>query len=80
MRGDIKHSSSAMNNAGLKGIIVSADDAMFTAMQLTPLSGKTNKVAARFIEASIPEAPTGELVSNNSTSVKKPQQLATTTN
>ena len=43
MRGDIKHSSSAMNKAGLKGIIVSADDAIFTAMQLTPLSGKLMK-------------------------------------
>ena len=52
---------------------------MFTAMQLTPLSGKTNKVAARILEASIPEAPTGELVSDNSTSVEKSQQLATTT-
>ena len=77
-RGDIKRSSTAMNKAGLKGIIVSADDTMFTAMRLTPLSGKTNKVQQRILEASIPEAPTGEL-SDNSTSVKKSQQVATTT-
>ena len=31
MMGDIKRSSSAMNKAGLKGTIVSADDTMFTA-------------------------------------------------
>jgi hypothetical protein len=68
-----------MNKAGLKGIIVSADDDMFTAMQLTPLSGRTNKVAARLLEASIPEAPTGDLVSKNSTSVEKSQQVSTTT-
>jgi hypothetical protein len=79
MKGAIKRSSTAMNRAGLKGIIVSADDAMFTAMQLTPLSGKTNKVQQRFLAASIPEAPTGE-VSDNSTSVKKSQQLSIDTN
>lgn len=78
MRGDIKQSSSAMNKAGLKGIIVSADDIMFTAMRLTPLSGKTNKVQQRILEASIPKVPTGELLSN-STIVKKSQQVATTT-
>jgi hypothetical protein len=69
MSGDIKRSSTAMNRAGLKGIIVSTDDAMFTAMQLTPLSGKTNKVQQRLLEASIPEAPTGELVSGNSPNI-----------
>ena len=78
MRGDIKRSSTAMNKAGLKGIIVSADDTMFTAMQLTPLSGKSNKVTARILEASIPEAPTGEL-SSNSTTVKKSQTVLTAT-
>ena len=31
-RGDIERSSSAMNKAGTKGIIASADDTMFTAM------------------------------------------------
>lgn len=77
-RGDIKRSSTSMNKAGLKGIIVSADDDMFTAMQLTPLSGRTNKVQQRILEASIPEAPTGELVSNNSTTVEKSQQVSTT--
>ena len=79
MRGDIKRSSTAMNRAGLKGILVSADNDMFTAMQLTPLSGKTNKVQQRLLEASIPEAPTGELVSTNSTNIDKSQQLLTTT-
>ena len=64
MRGDIKRSSTAMNKAGLKGIIVSADDTMFTAMQLVPSSEKTDKVAARILEASIPEAPTGGLSDN----------------
>ena len=68
-----------MNKAGLKGIIVSADDDMFTAMQLTPLSGRTNKVAARLLEASIPEAPTGALLSKNSMSVEKSQQVSTAT-
>jgi hypothetical protein len=79
MRGDIKQSSTSMNKAGLKGIIVSADNAMFTAMQLTPLSGKTNKVQQILLEASIPEAPTGELVSKNSTNIDKSRQLLTTT-
>ena len=77
-RGDIKRSSTAMNKAGLKGIIVSADDTMFTAMRLTPLSGKTNKAQQRILEGSIPEAPTGELLSN-STIVKNSKQVATTT-
>ena len=79
MRGDIKRSSTAMNRAGLKGILVSADNDMFTAMQLTPLSGKTNKVQQRLLEASIPEAPTGELVSTNSTNIDKSRQFLTTT-
>ena len=62
-----------MNKAGLKGIIVSADDAMFTAMRVAPLSGRTNEVQQRIMEASIPEAPTGDL-SDNSTTVKNSQQ------
>ena len=32
MRGDVKQSSSSMNKDILKGIIVSADDAIFTVM------------------------------------------------
>ena len=76
MRGDIKRSSSSMNKAGLKEIIVSADDAMFTAMRVEPLSGRTNKVQQRILEASIPETPTGDL-SDNSTAVKKSQQVLT---
>ncbi len=78
-RGDIKRSSTSMNKAGLKGIIVSADNDMFTAMQLTPLSGKTNKVQQRLLEASIPEAPTGKLVSRNSTNIDRSRQFLTTT-
>ena len=77
--GDIKRSSSAMNKVGLKGVLVSADDDMFTALQLTPLSGRTNKVQQRFLEASIPEAPTGELVSKNSTNIDRSRQFLTTT-
>ena len=69
MRGDMKRSSTAMNKVGLRVIIVSAHDTMFTAMQLTPLSGKTNKVQQRILEASIAEAPTGDLSLNNSTIV-----------
>ena len=68
--GDIKCSSSAMNKAGLKRIIVSADDAMFTAMRVTSLSGRTKKVQRKILEESIPEAPTGEL-SDNSTTIPK---------
>jgi hypothetical protein len=74
MRGDIKRSSSSMNKAGLKGIIVSADDAMFTGMRVAPLSGRTNKVQQMILEASIPEAPTGDLP-DNSITVKKSQQV-----
>lgn len=80
MRGDIKQSSTAMYKAGLKGIIVSADDTMFTAMQLTPLSGKTNTMQQRILEASIPETPTGDLSLDNSTIFEKSKQLSTTTN
>ena len=75
--GDIKRSSSAMDKAGLKGVLVSADDDMFMAMQLTPLSGRVDKVWRKVIDASIPEAPTGELVSDNSTTVKKSEELLT---
>ena len=74
--GDIKRSSSAMNKAGLKGVLVSADDDMFMAMQLTPFSGRVDKVQHKVLEASIPESPTGEL-SKDSTSVKKTQQVLT---
>ena len=65
-----------MNKAGLKGIITNADDTMFAALRLSLLSGRTNKVAARILEASIPEAPTGEL-SKNTITVKKSDQLLT---
>ena len=51
MRGDIKQSCTSMNKAGLKGILISADDSMFSAMQVAPLSGRTNKVQQRFLEA-----------------------------
>lgn len=78
IRGDIKQSSSAMNKTRLKEIIISADDSMFTAMQVAPLSGRTNKVQQQLLEAFIPEAPTGELVSSNLTSVEKSQQFSTT--
>ena len=59
--GDIKRSSSAMNKAGLKEVLVSADEDMFMAMQLTPLSGRVDKVRRNVLELSIPEAPTGGL-------------------
>ena len=65
-----------MNKAELKGIRVSADDTMITALRLSPLSGRTSKVAARMLQAFIPEAPTGEL-SKNATTVKKSEQLLT---
>jgi hypothetical protein len=77
--GDIKRSSSAMNKVGLKGVLVSADDDMFTALQLTPLSGRIDKVRHKVLEVSIPEAPTGELISKKSTNIYKSQQLLTTT-
>ena len=59
--GDIKRSSSAMSKAGHEGIIGSADDAMFTALRRSPLSGKTTKVQRKLLEESISEAPPGEL-------------------
>ena len=77
--GDIKRSGSAMNKAGLKGVLVSADGDMFTALQLTPLSGRIDKVRRKVLEVSIPEAPTGDLLPKNSKSVPKAQQVATTT-
>lgn len=41
--GDIKRSSTAMHRAELKRILVSADDTIFLAMILTPLSGKVRQ-------------------------------------
>lgn len=74
--GDIKRSSSAMNKAGLKGVLVSVDEDMLMAMQLTPLSGRVDKVRRNVLEASIPEAPTGKL-SKKSTTVEKSQKVLT---
>ena len=76
--GDIKRSSLAMNKVGLKGVLVGADDDMFTALQLTPLSGRVDKVRRKVFETSIPETPTGDLLSSNSTTIKESQQLLTT--